>query len=125
MSRRVEGTTTRGFCCDAVGCSEHAIYAPVLCVPYEGAPPHDCLVNYLDIHTCQNHWSHAKQQVDITSAMEGAVRLMAAKVGRKPDFSRAYVLRISVYESDYQSFQVAAGLVPPDDAMAKGKIAPL
>ena len=125
MTRCIEGTTMFGFVCDAVGCSEHAIYAPVLCVPYEGAEPHDCLVNYLDTHVCRNHWNHAKQQIEITKAMETAVRAMADQVHRKPAFERAYVLRISVYEPDYQGFQVTAGLVPHDDAMAKGKIAPL
>ena len=119
MARRVEGTVTAGFVCDSVGCGENAVYAVVFAIPYLNEPRRPPIVQFTDVHVCPHHWKSVHRNVQITEPMREAARTVADQNGGRPDFDRAYIVRIAVHDPEYHSFQEAAGLIAKGDAMAK------
>jgi len=119
MARRLEGSVTGGFRCDATGCGENAVYAPIFAIPYLRDPKRAPILQFCDIHVCPHHWKMVHRDVEITEAMRGAARSVADMNGGRPDFDHAYIVRIPVHDPDYHSFQEAAGLIAKGDAMVK------
>ena len=116
MAHRIEGTVTGGFKCDSQGCSENAIWSPILCTPYLGHPDWAPILTFQFCHVCHAHWAGIRREM-ATDHMREAIREIANQKGGIPDFDHMFLSRIAPYHSDYHRFQVAAGLIPPDDAM--------
>ncbi|MBV8473815.1 MAG: hypothetical protein JO107_16615 [Hyphomicrobiales bacterium] len=124
MSRAIEGTTAGGYLCDAVGCDMIATHSPMLCVPFEGYPVEirPPLVAFCDVHVCPVHWQGLRSSDFVSKAMTDVIEATAAESNGRPAFKRAYVKPIVCHSYEYLQFQQKAGLVAPDDAIAKGSI---
>lgn len=116
MARRREGTVTSGFVCDAERCGLNAIWSPIICTPYFGHPDWNPILTWTDVHVCHHHWKNIQRDL-ATDHMREAIREIANQKGAKPDFDAMFLSRIAPQSGDYHQFQVAAGLIPPDDAM--------
>lgn len=116
MARRIEGTVTGGFRCDAMLCNETAIWSPILCTPYLGREDWPPILTFMDTHLCVNHWRGIARDL-ATDHMRDAIREIANQKGGKPDFERMFLSRIAPQHPDFHRFQVMAGMIPPDDAM--------
>ena len=124
MSRRVEGTTLAGYKCDERTCDQNGVYAPVLCVPFKGYPVEvrHPLISFIDRHICMKHWRNVKIDDLLVPHMRKTFQQVADQSGGIPDFRRAYLKRVRCHSADFLAFQQNSGLVPPDDALAKGMI---
>lgn len=118
--RRIEGTVRLGFRCDAEGCTENAIWSPIICTPYRDLP-RGPILTLTDVHVCNDHWASVKRDIQ-TDHMREAIRGIAAQLGGNPNFDRQFLSRIGVHDPDYHKFQIAAGLIPSDDQLVKGVI---
>lgn len=124
MSRVKEGTTLLGFKCDAAGCDAKATHTPVLFVPHEHFPTsvRAPLFSFIDTHVCMAHRRSIRGEDIMSKKMKDQFEAIAEMSNSKPAWKRAYVEFAPVHSSSYQKFQIAAGLVPPDDAQVKGEI---
>jgi hypothetical protein len=118
--RRIEGTVRLGFRCDATGCNENALWAPIICTPYRDLPKGPILT-FTDIHVCHHHWDRVTREI-CTDHMREAIRAIANESRGNPDFGRQFLSRIGVHDPDYHQFQIAAGLIPADDQLVKSVI---
>ena len=118
MARRTEGTVEGGFRCDAEGCVDNAIWAPILCTPFLNDPGRAPILTFLDVHVCAHHWKSIRREL-ATEPMREAIRMIANERGGRPDFDRMFLSRIAPFHPDFHKFQQAAGLIPTDDRMVK------
>ncbi len=121
MSRVIEGTTLGGFTCDANGCDRVAVYAPVVCVPYEGFPVQvrKPIIGFIDTHVCPLHWRSIRGYDVLGKKIRDAIEAVAVEHNGRPAFRRAYVKPIRCHSAEFLQFQQKSGLVAPDDALAK------
>lgn len=127
MSRVIEGTTLGGYRCDEVGCDRVAVYSPCVCIPLVGKSievrkPVACFV---DVHVCPGHWKDLRISELVTTQAKEQIKAQANDMGGAPDFDRIFLKPITCHSQAYLEFQQATGLVPPDDALAKGYIEPI
>ena len=132
MARRVEGTVAAGFVCDSDDCSLNAIWAVIICTPYQidaetirtgqGKPP---ILTFTDLHTCHHCWGRARRESLVTLPMREAIKRIADERGGKPDFDHQWLARIGVHHSDYHRFQEMAGLIAPGDQVVQSDAPPL
>lgn len=124
MSRVKEGTSLMGFKCDASGCEAKATHTPVLFVPHEHFPISErkAMFAFIDTHVCPRHRRAIRGEDIMSKKMRDQFEGIAAMSNSRPAWKRAYVEFAPVHSSSYQKFQIAAGLVEPDDAQVKGEI---
>ena len=122
MARRIEGTVAGGFVCDASDCSLNAIWAVIICTPYQidaetirtgqGKAP---ILTFTDVHVCHHHWKGVHRENIATQPMRDAIKRIADERGGKPDFDQQWLARIGTHHPDYHRFQEMAGLIARGD----------
>ena len=98
MARKIEGTVAGGFICDSDDCSFNAIWAVIVCTPYQidaetirtgqGKAP---ILTFTDVHVCHHHWSVVNRELT-TDHMREAIKRIADERRGKPDFDHARII---------------------------------
>ena len=125
--RRIEGTTLGGFVCDSPGCDKNGAYAPMLIVPWKGLPEEvkAPIETFVDMHFCAGHFGNCPEEKLFSKTLRKGISEFAEERGGHTDFKRSRVAMYPTTSQRFLEFQQHVGLVPPDDAVIKGSIAPL
>jgi hypothetical protein len=127
MSRRIEGTTLGGFRCDYEGCDQNGAFAPMLIVPWKGLPEQvkAPIETFVDMHFCKGHFGRLSEEKVFSKTLRKGISEFAEERKGHADFTRARIVPYPTTSQRFLEFQQRVGLVPPDDAVIKGSIAPL
>ena len=125
--RRIEGTTLGGYVCDDPGCDENGAFTPMLVIPWEGLPEEvkEPMTSFVDIHSCKTHFGRFPMEKLFDKTLRKGIEEFAEERRGHADFKRARIVMYPTTSQRFLEFQQHVGLVPPDDALIKGSIAPL
>lgn len=94
--------------CSKTGCAAAATCAPKLCVPAQGVPIdiHQPMTMIIGLPVCAAHFAELKTELFLTQITRRSFETMA-RAGKRiaPDFARAFLERIPLNGSEYQTFQ--------------------
>ncbi len=124
MTRRIEGTTLGGFSCDFAGCDQNGAYTPMLVVPWEGedALTKEPITMFVDTHSCWGHFHTFQMDRLFSARLRKEIDGFAEARHGHADWKRARIQPYRTTSQRYLEFQQHTGIVPPDDALAKGAV---